>query len=302
MPSDCDVSVIVVSYNVEKLILPCLRSVLRNNFRLKTEVIVVDNHSSDRTANIVTAEFPQVHLIANNENRGFSRANNQAIALAKGRYLFLLNPDAEALEDAIEQMVSFMDKQSEIGIVGPRIYNPDLTIQGSARGFPDITTAFFGRTSIWTRIFPTNPLSRKNVPLLQPDLDQPQNVDWVSGAAMMIRREALDQIGLFSEDYFLFWEDADLCYRMKQASWLVTYYPGAKVIHHVGESVRREQAKSIIEFHKSAYVWYRKYRVKSSWGMMSILASSGLFLRMIVKLTGYFLRKPLRRAKFEHTN
>jgi GT2 family glycosyltransferase len=295
--SDFDVSVIIVSYNIEKLIVPCLRSILRNDSNLKTEVFVVDNHSSDSTAKVVTAEFPQVHLIANHQNRGFSRANNQAITHAKGRYLFLLNPDAEVLEDGIVKMISFMDAHHETGILGPRIYNSDLSIQGSARGFPDFSTAFFGRTSIWTRTFPKNPLSRRNVPLLQKEIDQPQNVDWVSGAAMFIRREALDQTGNFSEDYFLFWEDADLCYRMKQAGWLITYFSKASVIHHVGESVKKEQAKSIIEFHRSAYVWYRKYRVKSPWGMMAILASSGLFLRMILKLIAYFLSKPFKEKE-----
>lgn len=302
MTTDCDVSVIIVSFNVEELILPCLRSVFAGTSTLKLQVFVVDNHSSDGTVRLITSEFPQVHLIANQENLGFSRANNQAIAVSTGQYIFLLNPDAELIDDAIHSMKSFLDIQHEVGVLGPCINNPDLTIQGSARGFPDFSTAFFGRTSFWTRLFPNNPLSRKNVPLLKKNIHEPQEVDWVSGAAMMIRRKALEQVGSFSEDYFLFWEDADLCYRMKQAGWAIYYYPNAKVIHHVGKSVRTRQARSIIEFHKSAYVWYRKYRVKSSWGFMRVLAIFGLLARTIFKLTGYFLSKTLRKLKFDWNN
>jgi N-acetylglucosaminyl-diphospho-decaprenol L-rhamnosyltransferase len=289
---EIDVSIIIVTYNVEKTILACLESVFANDLDLSKEVIVVDNHSRDHTVDQVNIRFSKACvLIENNENRGFSVANNQAITIAKGRYMFLLNPDAEVVDHAISKLVSFMDLHPAVGICGPRIYNSDMTIQGSARGFPDFTTGLFGRASFLTRVFPRNPLSRKNVPFSNPDVDEPQQVDWVSGAAMLVRRDALEQIGRFSEDFFLFWEDADLCYRMKLAGFTTWYCPQAKVIHRVGESVRSERVRSIIEFHKSAYLWYRKHRVQSSWGLMRFVAITGLFARMIFQLIGCFLLK-----------
>ena len=279
-----DLSVVIVAFNVQKYLINCLRTLFDHHKDVKMEVFVVDNHSSDGSLLQVQNEFPQVRLLRNDENHGFAKACNQAIAVAASPYILLLNPDTEFHGPVIRELIAFLNESKETGVVGPRLLNSDESLQGSARGFPNVWTAFFGRSSFLTKLFPENRMSRVNVPALQAGLMQPVEVDWVSGAAMLVRVDAVKQVGLLDESFFLFWEDADWCYRMKQSGWKVYYYPQVDLVHHVGKSVDSQRLRSVIEFHRSAYRWYRKYRVDESWSLNNLIAILGLNVRTVLQL------------------
>jgi GT2 family glycosyltransferase len=274
-----DLSIIIVSWNVRELLRRCLQSVagqqsiakhpvgtvnsckprlVAGDWRLTTEVIVIDNASSDGTVEMLRAEFPDVHVIANPENIGFTRANNQALAIAQGRYLFLLNPDTEFRPGALQMLMDYMDTHPRVGIVGPQLSYGDGTLQSSRRRFPTLTTAFLESTKL-QQWFPRNRVLTRYYMLDTSD-DLTQEVDWVNGSAMFVRREVYDQIGGFDEAFFMYSEELDWCYRAKQAGWQIVYLPTAQVIHYEGKSSEQVVAARDIYFHSSKIRFFRKYR------------------------------------------
>ena len=271
-----DVSVVVVNWNVGRILVNCLRAVTGELKTVNGECIVVDNGSARGDLDPVREEFPTVPVIANAGNYGFARAANQGIQASQGRYVLLLNPDAFPLEGMAEHLIRFMDQHPEVAVVGPRVTNTDGTVQGSARAFPGLRTAFFGRTSFLTRHFPRNPWSRRHVPVLNGGSNAPLAVDWVSGACMLIRRRAWEDIGGFDEAFFLYWEDADFCWRLRNAGWEVVYDPRVSVSHAVGASSRQAPIRSTIAFHRSAFRLYRNHVTRSTWHPMNAVAMGGL--------------------------
>ncbi len=263
-----DLSIIIVNWNVCDLLRRCLRSILDTRCSM-LEVIVVDNASTDGSVEMVRTEFPGVHLIANADNRGFPAANNQGIAVARGRYVFLLNPDTEVLDDALATMVAFTDAHPDVGVVGPQLLNPDGGVQSSRRRFPTLLTAFFEST--WLRPYPPrSPLQGGSCPyaprglleryyvLDRPD-DATQDVDWVDGAALMARQEAIQQVGVMDEGFFMYSEELDWCRRFREAGWRVVYLPEARIIHHRGKSSEQVVAAKHIHFQTSKVRYFRKY-------------------------------------------
>ncbi|MBE9507190.1 MAG: glycosyltransferase family 2 protein, partial [Chloroflexi bacterium] len=219
-----DLSVVVVSWNVRDLLRQCLNSILNTRGALRVEVVVVDNASTDDSVEMVRAEFPSVCLITNTENRGFPVANNQGIAVAQGRYVLLLNSDAEVVGEALATMVAYADTHTDVGVIGPQLLNPDGSVQSSRRRFPTMATAFFEST--WLETYaPLRMLERYYV-LDQPD-DATLDVDWVKGAALMARREAIKQVGPMDEGFFMYSEELDWCRRFREAGWRVVYLPTA---------------------------------------------------------------------------
>lgn len=251
-----DLSILVVNWNVRDLLRRCLQSILANLPACQLEIIVVDNGSTDGSVEMVRTEFPQVHLIANPDNRGFPAANNQGLAVARGRYVLLLNPDTEVVGNALETMVAFADAHPDVGVVGPMLLNPDGTVQSSRRRFPTLLTAVFEST--WLQPYAPRRLLARYYVLDRPD-DEVQDVDWVTGAALMARREAIEQVGPLDEGFFMYSEELDWCRRFREAGWRVVYLPTARVIHYGGKSSEQVLPARHIHFQRSKIRYFRKY-------------------------------------------
>ena len=255
-----DLSIVIVSWNVRDLLRRCLYSIPDTGYSVLgtgcVEVIVVDNASTDGSVEMVQAKFPGVRLIANADNRGFPAANNQGIAIAQGRHVFLLNPDTEVVDDALAAMVSFADAHPDVGVVGPQLLNPDGSVQSSRRRFPTLLTALFESTWLAPHA-PRRLLARYRV-LDRPD-EATQDVDWVDGAALMARREAIQQVGPLDEGFFMYSEELDWCRRFREAGWRVVYLPEARIVHHRGKSSEQVAAASHIHFQTSKVRYFHKY-------------------------------------------
>ncbi len=222
----------------------------------RLEIIVVDNASADGSVEMVRAEFPRVRLIANVDNRGFPAANNQGIALARGRYVLLLNPDTEVVGNALAAMVTYADAHPDVGVVGPQLLNPDGSVQSSRRRFPTLATAFLEST--WLQPYaPRRVLERYYI--LDRSDDETQDVDWVKGAALMARGEAIQQVGLMDEDFFMYSEELDWCRRFREAGWRIVYLPSAQIVHYEGKSSEQVVPARHIHFQTSKVRYFRKH-------------------------------------------
>ena len=253
-----ELSIVIVSWNVKKLLQKCLESILKNQGDLKLEIIVVDNASKDGTAGMVKKLFPQVNLIANANNLGFATANNQGIKKSQGEFILVLNPDTEIVEDCLPKMIDFMKQKYKVGVAGCKHLNPDWTLQRSVRRFPGFWPIFFILTKL-AKIFPDIP------PVyyyLAKDFDYKiaQPVDQVAGSFFLIRKTALEEIGLFDENFFTWFEEVDFCQRAKAAGWQVWYNSEAEIIHHGGQSFNQKMTweKQRI-FFQSAWYYFKKH-------------------------------------------
>ncbi len=277
-----DVGVIIVSYNVADLLRKCLRSVLASR-GVELAVCVVDNGSADGSADLVRAEFPQVHLIVSAENRGYSAANNLGIRyfLAQTpppRYILLLNPDTEVPPEGIAEMVAYLDRNPEAGIAGPKLVRPDGSLDlACRRSFPSPEVSFYRMVGL-SRLFPrSRRFGRYNLTYLDPDVET--EVDSVVGAFMLVRREALEAAGPMDEDFFLYGEDLDLAFRVKARGWKVLYYPKVVVLHHKGESTRRARARAVREFYRAMLIFYRKHYAPANPPLLRWVVTAGIYLR-----------------------
>ena len=253
-----DISIIVTNYNTSDLLRACFASMGERLGTPWLEVILVDNASADDSVAMTRAHFPAVKVLEQTRNEGFAHANNRGIREARGRYLLILNSDTEIVGDALEKMRDAMDAQTDIGALGARLLNTDGTVQLSCRSFPSYRTALFHRYSLMTRLFPRNRYSAEYL-MTDWNHDETADVDWVSGACLMARRKTLDEVGLLDEGFFMYSEDVDWCYRMKQAGWRIVYFPQAEVRHHIGRSTRKVPYRMTYERHRSMWRFYRKH-------------------------------------------
>jgi GT2 family glycosyltransferase len=260
-----DLSVIIVSWNTCALLKRCLQALEAQLSGLSAEVFVVDNASADGSATLVAAEFPWVKLMANRENRGFAKANNQAIWIAQGKNILLLNPDTEAQPQAVATLMSFLDEHPRAGIVAPQLLNTDGTIQRSCRQFPTFRGMFYELVGL-SRLFPQRTEFRQ-YKMLDFDHSEERQVDQPEGACLLVRREVIEQVGLLDEGYFMLFEEVDWCYRIKQAGWQIWFTPSAKVVHHYGQSIKQVKARMIISSHKGMYRFWRKHHAGHAWWM-----------------------------------
>lgn len=286
-----DVSLITVNWNAADVLVECLRKTLPELGAVGGECIIVDNGSAAGELELLRREFPGVEFIANPGNLGFARAVNQGIERSRGRYLLLLNPDAFLAEGSLRRLVSYLDAEPRVGIIGPRIVNPDGSPQGSARAFPRMLTGLFGRTSLLSRLFPHNPLTRRQVLNLRASGEGPRPVDWVSGACMFLRRAVLEKVGPLDERFFLYWEDADICWRARAGGWQTVYHPQAEATHLVGACSGRAPVRSLAAFHRSAYRFYRAHVTGSAWHPLNAVALAGLSLRFSALLGWQLARR-----------
>ena len=247
-----DVSIIIVNWNTKRPLLECLESVFMHSGGLTFDVTVVDNGSWDGSVEAVRKRYPRVAIIANSANLGFSRANNQAITSTSGKYCLFLNSDAELTSQALEKMVEFMEYNPRVGIAGGRLLNTDGSMQNSFDNIPTLTTELLNK-SLLRVIFPRKYPSKKS------PIAAPLDVESVIGACMLIRRKALDEVGLFDEDYFLFLEETDLAVRMRKAGWKIVHEPRARAVHLQGATANTFQAEARIEFYRSRYLFFQKH-------------------------------------------
>lgn len=277
-----DIAVIVVNWNAKDDLRACLHSLACTaDPAVAAETWVVDNASTDGSAAMVRAEFPNVHLLVNTANLGFSRANNQAIAVSQSRYVFLLNSDALAHTDALRTLMDYADMHPETGVLGPRVLNPDGSLQFSCRRFPTLGAGVFRNTYLG-RLFPRNKYAQD---YLMTDFDHlsVRTVDWVSGCAMFIRRALLGRIGLLDERFFMYCEDVDFCLRAGQAQAPVVYMPQAVVTHAIGRSSDKDADRMIREFHHAWFEFDKKQHPRSP-ALRRIAVQSGLRLRAWVRI------------------
>jgi GT2 family glycosyltransferase len=292
VPSRPPVDLVIVNYRSYEELSRCLSSLepLRSSF---AAVTVVDQESDSAAAAAVAAAFPWAVVLERRTNDGFAKGINAGAALGHAPFLLLLNPDCVAGSDFVTRLVDFAAGQAKAAIVGPRILNADGTIQGSARRFPGWSTFIAGRSSWLTRKFPGNPLSRWNLPALAEDAGT-SRVDWVSGACMLVRREAFDQAGGMDERFFLYWEDADFCKRLEELGWHTIYFPEAEVVHAGGRSSVHAYRESLAAFHTSALMLFRKHaRWPASWLAPLLYVALQARLRALL----YVHRDRLRTAR-----
>jgi hypothetical protein len=252
------VSAIVVNYNAGQELRRALQSIADEMADQPWEAVVVDNASSDGSADIALEFEPRVQIIRNEVNKGFASGVNQGFAATSAQHVLIMNPDCRLIAGAIAALCADLEEHPRCAIAGPKILNPDGSVQGSARGDPDMLTGLFGRTPVLGRVLRRMPLARRNVVSdhVVRSGDAGADVDWVSGACLLARRDPLIEVGGFDERYFLYWEDADLCRRLRHAGYSVRYVTGAGAIHRVGQSSRTARASAIRAFHESAYLYY----------------------------------------------
>jgi GT2 family glycosyltransferase/lipopolysaccharide/colanic/teichoic acid biosynthesis glycosyltransferase len=235
-----DLSIIIITYNSRSPVERCLASLEAYEPSCDHETIVIDNASEDGTIDMVAGRFPRVRIVANGENLGYSRAVNQGMQLSSGRAILIINPDIVVQEGSIDRLMEFMDAHPDAGIIGSKLVYPDGRLQHSCRAYYTVSALVFRRTFLG-KLFPRAKPLRDHL-LLDYDHETPRKVDWIIGACMLVRREALAKVGLMDERFFLYFEDIDWCYRMKNNGWSVYYVPASVMVH----TYERSSARSIL--------------------------------------------------------
>ncbi len=282
-------SVIIVNWNAKEFLERCLKSVFASEFKGDFEVIVVDNNSSDNSVAFVRENYPCARVLANRENTGFARANNQAIRESRGDYILLLNPDTEIRKETLQVMVDFMDRRPECGMAGCRVLNPDGTLQlACRRNIPTLADAFFKLIGI-SRLFPRSArFSRYNLTFLSPDVMT--RVDAVSGAFLMARRETVEKIGLLDERFFMYGEDLDWCWRSRQAGYVNYYVPDTAIVHYHGQSSKKRPFRTAYYFYQAMYLFYCKHSAPR-WAWPLVRAASLAAFAVALPKTVWTLKK-----------
>ena len=292
-----ELSIIIVNYKAGDFLVKCLKSIYDNIGKISFEVIIVDNNSDDGSIRMVEEGFPQTRLIKNKENFGFAKANNQAIRLSKARYILLLNPDTEILSGTIGKMVKFMDSHKDASALGCKLLNSDGTLQPSAYSFPNLIWPLFHlmRIRVW---FPTNKLIRRALSKYFThywEHNKLREVDWVTGACIMLRKEAINSVGLLDENFFLYFEEIDWCRRAKEKGWKICFLPESEVVHHLEQSAKLERERTHLERYRSMLYYYKKYY--GWWGLVWVRCLIvGTFL---LKISILYMTYPFNKSRKE---
>ncbi len=283
----CDVG--IVGFNCYPELELCLDSIYQAEKDALGRIHVVENSSIEIPSRL-RESFPDVVWKENRENIGFARACNQIISETASPYIMLLNPDCLVIKGFLQRAMEWLEEHCDTAVLGPRILDSDGQVQASARAFPGLHTAFFGRTSLLTRIFPANAVSSRNL-TARSCQDGPKEVDWVSGACMVVRRSAIRKAGLLDEGFFMYWEDCDWCTRFRKCGWKIIYHPGMGPVRHAaGSSSTKVPFLTHFHFHKSAARLYLKYDT-TPFRVGSLVAISGALLRFLMLFPGVFLKQ-----------
>lgn len=285
--SPVELSVIVVSYNTRELLARCLQSLAPASPQVAPEIIVVDNASRDGSAEMLVRESPRVTFIANTTNLGFARAVNQGIRASRGAFLALVNSDAEASAGSLDALVAFLKNRPAVGAVGPQILLPDGRRSNSCFRFPNLIRPYLNFEVLRGVCGDYFSLA---YPAASPVLVNGGAVDWLSGACLMLRRKALDQVGLLDERFFMYFEDTDLCRRLRRGGWVVWYLPAVRVVHQVGQSSGRDRERLRLELRRSCLHYFRTHHPGPvAWAVRGLVAG-GAVARLALG------RWPLRRS------
>uniref|UniRef100_A0A7V0Z7R4 Glycosyltransferase n=1 Tax=candidate division WOR-3 bacterium TaxID=2052148 RepID=A0A7V0Z7R4_UNCW3 len=286
---DPEISIIIVNYNVKHFLEQCLMAIEKARHDLNIEIIVVDNASVDGSQTMVKKKFPDVILIENNQNLGFAKANNKALKIARGKYILILNPDTLIQEDTLLTLKTFLDEHPDVSATGCKLINPDGSFQvASRRCIPTPWVAFTKIVGL-SRIFPKSKIfGRYNMTYISPDMES--EVDVLSGSLMMVRSEILKKVGYFDEDYFMYGEDIDLCYKIKKIGGKIYYTPRTKAIHYKGESTKKGEFSCITNFYSSMLIFIDKHFKDHYSIFVKLLLKTGIYLRAyIAYLISFFM-------------
>jgi len=296
--SKLDLSIVIVSWNVRDLLTNCLRSIDVNRGGIQLEVVVVDSGSTDGTPQMLLADFPWVHLIDCRENVGFPSGNNLGLQRAQGRYLLLLNPDTVVLDDALTKMVAYLEDNPKVGVVGGKLLNPDGSVQSSRRRFPTLATAIFEST--WLQPYAPRALLRRYYMNDIPD-DQITDVDWLVGACLMVRREAIAQVGLMDEAYFMYSEELDWCRRIRSSGWRIVYIPDARIIHHVGKSSEQAATRRHVDYQRAKLRYFYKFHGPGAGFSLRVVLLLNYCWQILIESGKYLLghKRELRRQRVQ---
>lgn len=285
-----DLSIIIVSFNTKELLAQTIKSVIDAVRNINYEIIVVDNASSDGSSEMIKKEYKNVRLIQNEANKGFANANNKGINLSTGKYILLLNSDTVVLKDCIEKCVKYLDINDDIGGLGCKVLLKDGELDHACkRGFPTPEASFYYMLKL-DKLFPNKRHFGKYT-LNYISEDDINDVDSLTGAFMMVKKEVIDKIGLLDEDFFMYGEDIDWCYKIKEAGWRVVYYPEASIVHYKGASSKKKRFKTIYEFHRAMYLFYNKHYLKKYNIFITALVYIGIGLKLLVSLIINLLKK-----------
>jgi len=284
-----ELSVIIVSFNVRYFLKQCLLSVKKASESIDCEIFVIDNNSADDSCNMVAQEFPEIFLIKNNFNSGFSAANNQAIKLAKGRYILLLNPDTIIEDDTLIKCINFMNSHPDAGAMGVRMINGEgRFLPESKRALPTPQIAFF-KTFGFSFLFPESRFFNRYY-LSYIDSTETSIAEVISGAFMFIRSEAINKTGLLDEDFFMYGEDIDFSYRLLQAGYNNYYFPEAHIIHFKGKSTDRDSYTDILHFYKAMRIYVRKRSEEGKFNSWHFIIIPAIYFRQGLALLKRFSR------------
>lgn len=286
------ISIIIVTWDSEEVIKDCLDSVYSQKDEINFEVIVVDNGSEDNTKKIINEFFPEVNLISNPENLGYSFANNQGIEKAKGKFVLLLNPDVKLMNNFLFKMLEFMQKNQKVGALGPQLLNPDGSVQPSCREFPDFSTIIWEFSGL-SYFFPKNKIfGRWRMGYF--DHNFTREVPQPMGSALLLRRKTLNQTGLFDTNFKIFFSDVDLCFRIKRSGWKIYFYPEAKAVHLKGFSTKKARPKMIFLSHLGFLKFLKKYKRGFLNTFLLIFFGTILFFGALLKILFFYLKKFMR--------
>lgn len=276
-----DLTIIIITHNDREYIKDCLKNVFDSVTRRTYRVIVVDNGSEDGTPSILRRLYENLHIIQNSENVGYAKANNQGITASRSRYVLLLNPDTRVPSNMIEDTINIMDSYADIGILGVKLVRPNETLDYACRRmFPNHLDYLFRGLGL-NKLFPKSHIfSRYNLTFLNPDI--PVDVEAVAGAFTLARRSAIDQVSGLDENFFIYGEDLDWCYRFRKAGWRVYYYPAIQVLHHKGGTTSRYPQKMLYQFYRSNFLLYRKHIAAHTFFFVNWLIYFGLWISFIL--------------------
>jgi len=261
-----DISVVIVGWNAKRYLELCLDSLEEAPPRRSLEVFVVDNASTDGSAEMIEAKYPWVKLIKSSENLGFSRGNNVAIRQCQGRYIALVNPDVIVFPGCLDALADFLDQNPKVGNVGPRVFNPDMSMQSTCRRFPSLWNNFCTASRLET-VFKNSPFFAGEHMFYFPH-DRTLAVDVIVGCFSFIRREAFDQVGLLDEGLFMYGDDVDWCRRARKAGWEMVFYPGAQAIHDRGKTTASYPVRFAVAQQRSILHYWKKHH--GFWGVLGI--------------------------------
>jgi GT2 family glycosyltransferase len=280
-----DISVVIVAWNAKHYLELCLESLAAAPPRRSMEVIVVDNASADGSAEMIESRFPRVKLIKSNENLGFSRGNNVGIRQCQGRYIALVNPDVIVLPDCLDNLADFLDQNPKVGNVGPRVLNPDMSLQSSCRRFPTPWNNFCSAAGLATAFKDSKFFAGEH--MFYFPHDRTLEVDVLVGCFSMIRRETFDEVGLLDEDLFMYGDDVDWCRRCWKTGWKVVFFPGAKAIHDRGKITAPYPVRFAVAQQKSVLHYWRKHHgLWGEIGIRSIMLSHHLIRYAVTMVAG----------------